>query len=247
MIIDAHVYCGHSIMGYGASAGEILKQCDALSIDKAILIPVKPKSYHLGPENTFIARTVQAHPDRFIGFARVDPRLGKEAEAEMIRSIQELGLKGLYLNPWEETYQINESFVEPFMEKAHAFNIPVMIKGGYPVVSQPSQIADLAKRFPETLIIATSGGQINICGGGLQDAMIMLEENRNVYMETSGIYREDFIEEMAGKIGAKRLIFGSGSPVFDARFELQRVTRAHIGEAEKNQIAGLTVKSLLSL
>ncbi|MHC9540923.1 MAG: amidohydrolase family protein [Vulcanimicrobiota bacterium] len=247
MIIDAHVYCGQSIMGYGASAEEILRQCDALSIDKAVLIPVKPRSYHLGPENTFIARTVQDHPDRFTGFARVDPRLGGEAESEMKRSIQELCLKGLYLNPWEETFQINESFVWPLMEKAQTFKVPVMIKGGHPVVSQPSQIADLAKRFPKTIIIATSGGQINICGGGLQDAMIMLEENKNVYMETSGIYREDFIEEMARKIGAKRLIFGSGSPVFDARFELQRVTRAHLGKADKNKIAGLTIKNLLSL
>jgi predicted TIM-barrel fold metal-dependent hydrolase len=247
MTVDAHAYCGKSIMGYGATAEEILKRCDGLSIEKAVLIPVKPRGYHLGPENTFIAETVKARSDRFTGFARVDPRLGDEALAEMERAITVLGLRGLYLNPWEETYRINESIVDPFMEKARSMNIPVMIKGGHPVVSEPSQIADLARRFPETKVIATSGGQINICGGALQDAMIMLEENKNVYMETSGIYREDFIEEMTRKIGAGRLIFGSGSPLFDAGLELQRVTRAHIGEDEKKQISGLTIKNLLSL
>lgn len=245
MKIDAHVYLGRSLFGYSQSCDEILRKLDALDIDRCVVCPVKPCGYNLGPENDFVASAVKEHGDRFFGLVRVDPRQGADALKEMTRGIEKLELQGLYLNPWEETCPVDSELLYPLLEMASKYGIVVMIKGGYPVVSHPSQIADLARRFPQTSMIATSGGQINISGGALQDARMMLEENKNVYMETSGIYREDFIEEMARVLGAERLIYGSGSPVLDMSFEIQRVSRAHIPQGDKKKIMGANLMKLI--
>jgi uncharacterized protein len=247
MKIDSHVLFGSSIFGFHHGADAIIKKLDHLEIEKCILCPVKPRGYHLPPENDAVASAVKSHHDRFIGFVRVDPRLGREALDEMKRGFEILGLKGLYLDPWEETFQVNAEFVNPLVEEAGNYGIPVMIKGGYPVVSQPGQIADLASRFPGTAIIATSGGQINICGGALEDARLMLTENKNISMETSGIYREDFIEEMARVIGAERLIYGSSSPVMDMSLEILRIEKAHLTDEEKKKIMGENIFRLLNM
>lgn len=246
MKVDAHVYAGQSIFGYEHKKDEILKKMEALEIDRCILCPVKPFGYHLGPENDFISKIVKDHRDRFTGFVRVDPRQGKDALNEMIRGIEMLELAGLYLNPWEETCEVNSELVYPLMQRAGEYKMPVMIKGGHQAVSHPSQIHDIALRFPMVKIIATSGGQINISGGALEDARLLLEKNRNVYMETSGIYREDFIEEMTRVIGADRLIFGSGSPVLDMAFEIERIRKAKILDGEKKTIMGDSINALLN-
>ena len=42
-------------------------------------------------------------------------------------------------------------------------------------------------------------------------------------MTTSGVYREDFIEEVLEQIGHDKVLFGSQSPLFDQDFELHRI------------------------
>ena len=108
-----------------------------------------------------------------------------------------------------------------------------MLAGGYPGFSHPSQIGDLARQFPDLTIIATHGGQLNISGLLLADAGRMLRKNPNVIMETSGIYREDFIEDTVKELGAGRVLFGSNSPYMDQGFEAQRIRRAHLDDAAK--------------
>ena len=245
MIIDGHVHLGKSIYGYGQTSKELLSKMDKCKIDKAVICPVKPVDYHFAPENDFIAEEAKKYGERFIGFARVDPKQGDKAVKELERCIKTLELKGLMLHPWEETFPVNAKIVYPLMEKAMEYKIPVMISGGHTRVSHPLQIGDIASEFPEVNIIATSGGQINISGMALYDAEIMLEANKNVFLETSGIYREDFIENMIRALGAKRVIFGSNSPQMDMEYELLRPDTAQVSEEEKADVLGKTIAGII--
>lgn len=223
MLIDSHVFLGESLFGYKMTESELLALMQKCAVDRAVICPVKPCSYHLEPENDYISSAVKKYPDKFIGFGRVDPNLKEQAVTEVERIAQKLNLKGLLLHPVEENFQVSSQLLDPLMEKAVQLNLPVMVEGGYVRVSEPLQIAALASRFPQAKIIATSGGQINICGMALYDAEILLTENKNVYLETSGIYRQDFIENMAKKLGNDRVIFGSHTPVMDMMFEVERI------------------------
>jgi predicted TIM-barrel fold metal-dependent hydrolase len=111
-----------------------------------------------------------------------------------------------------------------------------MVAGGYPQFSHPSQIAALARRHPSATLIATHGGQINISGLLIADALIMLRSAPNIIINTSGVYREDYIEDCVSEFGAQRVIFGSGSPVFDQAFETLRLHKAHLADEIKQQI-----------
>ncbi|MDQ7821708.1 MAG: amidohydrolase family protein [Candidatus Eremiobacteraeota bacterium] len=246
MVLDAHVHLGTSLFGHHMDENSILSSLGACGVDRCVLCPVKPFEYHLEPENDRVAKAVKAHGDRFTGFARVDPHRGTKAVEELARAVETLGLRGLYLDPWEETFQVNCKKMAPLMEKALEYKIPVMVRGGFPIVSHASQIGDLAGEWPGVTIIATSGGQINVSGGGLEHARQLLLRHSNVLMETSGIYREDFIEEMARTLGPERLVYGSGAPLFEMRFELERVRRAHLPPEAKKSIAGETMAALLA-
>jgi predicted TIM-barrel fold metal-dependent hydrolase len=65
------------------------------------------------------------------------------------------------------------------------------------------------------------------------DAFEVLRRNPNVCMETSGVYRQDFILDVVRDLGPERVLFGSNSPRMDVRLEVERVRRAAVPEASR--------------
>lgn len=245
--LDFHVHLGQSIFGYGQGLEELIASLDRLDIAQAVVVPVQPRNYHLGPENDRIAAAVAEHPQRLLGFGRVDPRQGEAASAELRRCVQALGLKGLFLHPWEESCPINSAWVKALMPTVAELGIPMMIAGGHVRVSMASQLADLARGFPEIPMVLTSGGQINISGIALGEASQLLQEHANLYLETSGIYREDFIEDMLPLIGPARILFGSNAPEYCQELEVLRPRLAHLSDAHKADLLHHTAAKLLKL
>lgn len=232
MTIDAFTFLGQSLCGYGQTVDELLARLDAAEIDQAVVCPVKPRGYHLGPANDVVAEAVAREP-RLVGVVRVDPNLGDEALAELERGVETLGLHGLFLHPWEELFRVNAPLVDRLLGRCAEVGVAVLIAAGYPWVSEASQVGDLARRFPRVPLVMTHGGQINISGLGQADAMQVLRKHPNVSMETSGVYRQDFLEDVVAELGAERVLFGSNSPRMDPRLEVQRVHWAKIAEADK--------------
>ncbi len=238
MIVDSRVYLGSCLFGYDQPVGQVLSRMDRLGIDRAVLVPAKPPSYHLGPANDLVAGCAARQPHRFVGLCRVDPWQGEAALAEARRCLGELGACGLYLDPWEENFQINDDLVAPLVEEARGRSRPVVVNAGHVRVSHPTQIRDLARRFPGVQFVAGNGGQINICGMLLSETRRMLEACPNVIIDTAGTYREDFLEEIVTEVGEGRVLFASGSPGYDQEFEMARVCLAHLTESQKTRVWG---------
>ena len=247
MIVDAFVQVGKSIHGYENPPEEVLRNMEEYGIDKSVICPVQPYTYNLEPQNDYVSGLVKKYPQSLIGFCRVDPRQTDKAVSEVNRSIEELGLKGVFLHPWEESYKVNEDFVIPILRQAAALNVPVMIATGYPWVSHALQVAHLAEQVPEVNIIMTHGGQINISGLAQADAALALRSHKNLFMETSGVYRQDFIEEAIDEFGAHRVFFGSNSPKMHQGFELDRAISATKNNPLQSVVLGEGIKQLLNM
>jgi uncharacterized protein len=245
MIIDAHVQIGKSIHGYELSPDALLTSMNEYGIDVSVVSPVQPYSYHLEPENNYVSEVVQKYPEKFIGFCRVDPRQGSAAVAEVNRAVTTLHLRGLYLHPWEEGYQINAGFVVPVIQEASRHHIPVMIATGYPWVSHALQVADLAASVPDAKIIMTHGGQLNVSGRAQADAFLAMRSCPNIWIETSGVYRQDFIENVISEFGETRVLFGSNSPSMHQGFELDRILSAGRKFPDQRAFLGENLLNLL--
>jgi uncharacterized protein len=217
----------------------LLAALDAAGIERAIVCPSRARGHGYDVENERVAEFVRVHPDRLVGFARVDPLApGAEAELEHVRA---LGLRGLFLHPWEDTFRITDPAVDAVID-----GLPVIVASGFPWVSEGLQVGELARRHPETTFVATNGAQINISGLGQQDAELALESSPNLHVQTSGVYREDFLEGVVSRFGAERLLYASAFPRFDPRLELLRVRWApNLGESEQAAILGGNAERLL--
>jgi uncharacterized protein len=241
--IDAHVHVGRSLQGYRLELPDLLRSMDRLGIARSVLYPVRPLGYAYPTENDAVAAAVAAHPDRFWGLGRVDARQ-PDAAAEADRCLGRLGLRGIYLQPFEDAVGVAEPVVDPILARCAEAGAPVVIAAGYPWVSEAPQVGDVARRHPTVPIVMTNGGQINISGLGQRNAWLVLERCPNTYITTAGVYRQDFLEEVIGRIGAERVLFASQSPIFDQDYELHRVRWAHVDQDSRDRVIGANAARL---
>jgi len=246
MIFDFRVFLGHSFDGVQQTATGLLKTMDSLNIDMALACPFKPLSYNLDLANSDLSTAIKPHSDRLLGAARVDP-WQPDAVDTLRRGLETHGLRALYLNPWEENFRADSSQLDPLLAIAEAHRVPVLIASGYPWVSEALQVRALVQRWPRVPVIMTNGGQFNISGLGQADATLALDQTPNLYIDTAGVYRQDFIEETVEMFGAERVLFGSGAPYFDQRYEIKRVLLAQVDEAARAAMGAGNAHHLLGV
>jgi predicted TIM-barrel fold metal-dependent hydrolase len=246
MSFDFRVFLGERYDGTSQKADELLRRMDAQSIEMALTCPFRPLSCNLDQANRNLAEDIKDHADRLIGAARVDPWQPDAADS-LREGVEKLGLCALYLNPWEENFRADFERLDRLVEVAAHSKIPVLVATGFPWLSEALQVSTLASRWPEVPIVMTNGGQINISGLGQADAFLSLRRQANLYFDTAGIYRQDFIEEAVEEFGGRRVLFASSSPYFDQRYEIKRVQLAKVDEEDRQLMEFGNAHRLLNL
>jgi len=211
-MIDALMLLGENRFGRTLTVDEARTLADELGLDG-------------------IVAAAAASAGRIIPLGRIDPLEGDRAVREAERCIRELSCAGLFLHPGEEAFPVR--LARPVVEAAAGMGVPVVIATGHFSLSEPLQIAELARDVPDIPVVMTNGGQINISGLSMVDAWLALTSTPNLHVLTNGEYRQDFIERLATELDHRRVLYASFAPVFDPRFELARIRSARLGDAAR--------------
>ena len=247
MIIDAHVKLGACFSGKDHTAEDYLREMDANGIDRAVVCPNKPLSYQVEEGNDYVESLLERFGDRFIGAVRVDPWKRERAIGELDRRFRDGRNKAIYLNPWEENFQCNHGVTLPIMGYARDHRLPVMIEAGYPWVSHISQIGDLARKYPGVKILATNAGQLDLSGLTLGNVRFVLNKYQNVYLGTASAVAAEWLAELIQKTARGRVLFETGSPLFEVYLEKYRIDHAYIEDPEKKDVFWENASGFLSL
>jgi hypothetical protein len=110
-----------------------------------------------------------------------------------------------------------------------------------PGESTPSELAELAARYPEQRFLCAHAG------GEWQRGIRAVRDSPNVLVETSGFdATAGFIEMAVRELGAERIVFGSHLPSRSLGTELGKIIGAEITEEDKRLILGENYRKLLS-
>lgn len=235
---DGLTFFGPSIFGRHVTVEGLFASLDGAGIEGCIAVANKPPSYHMPPANDAVLELAEAHSDRVIALARVDPWQGSQAVAEVLRA-HARGAKGVLLHPLEECFAITDDVVNPVVQCAARLGFPVVVAGGFPWLAEGLQVADLAQRHPDVLFVVTNGGQLNMSGLATLEVNNALGICPNLAIHGSGLYRQDFLDQAIATVGSERVAFGSSSPYFDLQLEAERMR----GTAFPNERAGASVCS----
>jgi uncharacterized protein len=243
--VDGLVHLGTSHFGYSLGAEAALAGMDSVGTDVAVAVPVHPRGADFGPANDAVLAAATDSGGRLVPLARVDPWDGAGAVTEVRRAVG-AGARGVYLHPGEEHFAVNDERVRPVVEAAAELGVPVVAAAGFHLYSEPLQLGRAAQWVPDIPFVLTNGGQFNISGLMGFDAGLALA-NDNVLVQTTAMYREDFLEGVVATFGAERLMFATAAPQFDMAYERTRVDLAHFTDDQRALILGGNARRVFGL
>lgn len=244
-IIDGHAHFGKSFLAWSdkyPTLDETLETYDKFGIVKSCmshwLIVYDPVE-----ANKEVYKAVKKYPERLIGFAVVAPRFGKSAIEDIDRCVCDYGMKGLKVHPSAHEFYVDSKLMDPVMERAVKYDIPVLFHSEDDQYSNPRLLGNLANRFPEAKIIV---GHMAL--SAWLEAIWVAKEHERMYLDTTNMVTEFLALTTAVEVlGEDRIIWGTDSPGLLIGAELAKVTYARIPESAKNKILFDNMASLLGL
>lgn len=226
----------------------LIETLDKNNVDKAVLLPIATKPAQHEICNSW-AKSVES--DRIIPFGSVHP-MGEDA-VDYLDKIKEMGLKGIKLHPDYQGFFFDEKSVYPIYKRCEELGLMVIIHAGYDPVSPdlihatPQMIANVAKDFPDLIIIAGHLGGMN-CWNDVYK--ILAGSFNNVYFDTAFVSRHidlELFEKIIKKHGADKILLASDLPWENTGDEIKTIEKMNLTDEEKQLIFCENAKRLLGI
>ena len=238
------------------------REMDAAGVDSSVILPLDCSTAHDCKivTNAAIAKLCQGNP-RLIGFASVDPRT-KEAPRELRTAVQELGLKGLNLDPALQKFDMSSKDVAyPLYQESARLKIPVILQCGMNW-APPAQIRDGNPLNLEPAIVDNPETYFVIAHLGwpwVNEATTLAMKYPNVYLDTSVVYSgtpaeclDHVINNVLGKHLFERnlvnkVVYGSNYPRADMRRTMRGIRKINFSPNFYENLYHTTAQYLLGV
>jgi predicted TIM-barrel fold metal-dependent hydrolase len=160
------------------------------SVEKAIVFSLRyGDSVGIEGNDEITAAAVAKYPDKFVGFAYVDPRRADCMEL-LCHAIEDLGLKGVKFGPIYNGVALSDPRLVPVYEYCQRNNIPLTMHMGTtfarnaPVdMGRAIHVEPIALKYPDlTMILAHMGHP------WYEDCIAVVRKQPNVYCEVSALF-----------------------------------------------------------
>lgn len=241
MIIDSHTHVDAA--GRWIDPPEaLLPLLDEAGIARAVIMTYRdaPGRDGLAPLE-YIRDCCRRYPERLIGYARLNPRLGQETLDALDLALGQWGMKGVKLHPVSYVEHPGSANTLAVIRAASRYNAPVLFHCGDEEFTMPLQIAAAAAAVPEaTIILGHMGGYFHV-----EDAIRVAERYPNIYLETSAMPYPAMIGRAVAAVGAQRVLYASDGPGCDPALEVAKVRRAGLSEAQLQLLFHANIQRLL--
>ena len=239
MIIDCHCHAGKGDLLTGpwdtnAPIEPYLRRARAAGIDKTIVFAAFHSDYSVANEG--VARIIRRFPDRLLGFAFVHPRRDAGRIFQMVRrAVSEWSFRGIKAHGYEAMA------TREVCETARAFRIPLLVD----VVGKAETVDLLATEYPDVNFIIPHFGSFKDDWQAQQRVVDQLIRYPNVYADTSGIRRFDYIVQAIERGGVRKILFGSDGPWLHPALELHKIRLLGLKPDQEALITGGNVMRLI--
>jgi uncharacterized protein len=194
----------------------LIAQMDEAGVTKGVLFAcIAPILYS---SNEFVSEICKKFPDRFIGFASVNPHSWNPA-GEVEQAVKKYGFKGIKFHPPLQNFYPNDKKMFPIYKKAIDLNIPVVFHVGTTpfghlvklAQANPLLLDEVANKFPGLKIVLTHLGTL-----WHNEAFMVAEKHCRVYIDTAAyLYeiKELLNENLIRRVGENKFIFGTDYPM----------------------------------
>ena len=217
MIIDCHCHAGKGDLmtapwNTDAPLEAYLRRARSAGIDKTIVFALFHSDY--AKANAQVAQLVARDPSRLIGFAFVHAARDSGRIFQLVRhAVTRWGFRGIKAHGHEAMP------TRELCEAARAFRLPLLVD----IAGQAHVVEMLAPQYPDVNFIIPHLGSFGDDWKAHQQVVDQLVHYPNVYADTSGVRRFDYIVQAVQRAGPHKLLFGSDGPWLHPGVELHKI------------------------
>ncbi len=239
IIVDCHCHAGkgdqlNAPWNTEAPLELYLRRAREAGITKTVVIPPGHSDY--ASANRQMARIVAQNPDRLIGFASLHATRDKGRIFSIVEeAVTRLGLRGLKVHGYDA------SPTREVCEAVQRFGIPMLVD----VVGRAYLVELLASQYPGVNFIIPHLGSFMDDWRAQQQVVDQLVRFPNVYADTAGVRRFDYIVQAVKRAGPHKLLFGSDGPWLHPSVELHKIRMLRLSPQDEALILGGNILRLL--
>jgi predicted TIM-barrel fold metal-dependent hydrolase len=239
MIVDCHCHAGKGDLmtapwNTDAPIEPYLRRARQAGIEKTVVFAPFHSDYSHANEE--VGRIVARYHGRLIGFAFVHASRDAGRIHQMIeRAVTQWGFRGIKVHGYDAMP------TREVCEAARAYRLPVLVD----VVGQPAVVEMLASQYPDVNFIIPHLGSFRDDWKAHQQVVDQLVRYRNVYADTSGVRRFDYIVEAVRRAGPRKLLFGSDGPWLHPGVELHKIRLLGLRSQDEALVLGRNAVRLM--
>jgi predicted TIM-barrel fold metal-dependent hydrolase len=238
-IIDGHCHAGRggqltAPWNSAAPLDRYLRRARAAGIERTVVVPVFHRDTRQA--NADLARAVARHPERLIGFGGVHARRDAGQVDGIVReAVTRFGFRGI------KAHRLEAPIGREVCAAARRWGLPVL----YDVAGRPHALDLLLPAYRDVVFIVPHLGSFADDWRTHQVVIDQLTRHPNLYVDTSGVRRFDYLVEAVRRAGPGKLIFGSDGPWLHPGLELHKIELLGLGETDRARVVGGTLRRLL--
>jgi hypothetical protein len=154
----------------------------------------------------------------------------------MVRhAVEHWGFRGIKVHGYESMPS------REICETARAFRLPVLVD-----VASRAEVVDMfAPQYPDVNFIVAHLGSFTDNWKAHQQVVYQLARYPNVYADTSGVRRFDYLVQAIRVAGARKILFGSDGPWLHPGLELHKIRLLKLSSEDEALILGGNALRLL--
>jgi predicted TIM-barrel fold metal-dependent hydrolase len=239
MIIDCHCHAGTgdrltAPWNTTAPLQAYLRRARAAGIDRTVVFAPFHSDYAIA--NAEVARIVRRSHGRLVGFAFVHPTRDAGRIDQMVRhAVQQWGFRGI---------KVHGSDALPNREVcdvARSLRLPVLVD----VFGRAEAVEMFATQYPDVPFIIPHLGSFADDWRVHVRVIDQIARLPNVYTDTSGVKRFDYVVEAIRRGGARKVLFGSDGPWLHPGLELHKIRLLGLSPQDEALVLGGNILRLL--
>jgi len=240
MIIDAHCHAGKGDGLTGpwdtdASLDRYIPRARQAHIGRTLLLPAFHSDY--AKANRDLAKLVATDPQRWLAFAMVHPTRDAGRVGTMVaEAIRKGGFCGI------KVHRYDARITREICEVARWFRMPVL----YDVMGESAPMDLVATEYPDVAFVIPHLGSFSDDWRAHVAVIDQMVRHPNVYTDTAGVRRFDYLVEAIRRAGARKVLFGTDGPWLHPGVELAKVKLLGLPPREEGLVLGGNLLRLIS-
>jgi predicted TIM-barrel fold metal-dependent hydrolase len=214
----------------------LLSQMQRFGVRRACTLSAAGIFYDFVEGNAETLAAIDAHPE-LIPVGTVNPCrwLGCLDEA---RRLIDRGVQLFRFFPQYQEWHIGQA---PFRKLLREVLAPAGVALMLPADMGITALGDMARAIANPVIVESFRYAV------LSEAIVVMQEVPNIYVETHMINSPNWVELLKAEVGLDRILFGSNAPLAYVSAALAQIEYAEVSETDKDALLGGNLQRLLQL